>query len=289
MAPAARLPARASAVAAIGEALGIIGPKGVQKVADDLRYPLMSRAGNMDPMFRTGEMYALDPVEALASGYADPDEALRVARQADLQILASHHPRGPLPRYFAGVPDRAVPLYVYPGRSYLGQVGDTGLATTELPFGRQAEVAALNRTPSEITETIRHESGHLLDPLLYQSSGPGVLPIRSRKAQEVARQYDPMGWQAQVRYWANESEIRATLSRLRRLMSQDRLVTTPAQAKEMLDASRLAGTSGQLTNDQARAAFTAEGLLRSKYALERAMPWMTGALSVGAMVPAEEE
>lgn len=271
----------------ISEALATIGPRGVQPVPPDLRYPLMSRAGNMDPMFETGEMYALDPVEALASGYADPAEALRVARQADLQILASHHPRGPLTRSFDGLPDRAVPLYIYPRRSFLGRYGDTGLAETELPFGRQVQVAGL-RTPSEITETIRHESGHLLDPLLYQSSGPGTIPIRSRKAMEVARQYDPMGWQAQARYWANESEIRATLSRLRRLMSQDRLVTTPAQAKEMLDASRLEGTSGQLTNDQARAAFTAEGLLRSKYALERAMPWMTGALSVGAMVPAEE-
>jgi hypothetical protein len=262
---------------------------GVRVPAEDMRWPLLSRAGNMDPRFDDYDLMAVDPVKALASGYADPAEALARARAADVQLLASHHPRGPLARSFAGLEDIEAPLLVYPGRSKLDRAGATGIASSEQPFNRMIQVAAKGRPMDDVVETIRHESGHLLDPLLYSGVGPKKIPITSRIAQEVVQEYDPLNWRSTMNYWSNEAEMRATISRLRRMMSQDRLVTTPAQAREMLDAARLSGASGRPSNLEARAAFTAEGLLRNKAAMERLMPWMTGALTVGAMVPAEEE
>ena len=256
---------------------------GVRRVSDDLKWPLISRAGNLDTVADGGELFALDPVQAVASGYADPAEALSVARKADLQLLDSYHPRGPLPRVFAGLEDREAPLFVYPNRRSLDIGGTTGVASTDQPFSRMAEAAAKGRGLDDIIETIRHESGHLLDPAMYTSSGPGQLAVRSRIARDVAQQYDPLGWKNTERYWANESEMRATVSRLRRLMSQNRLVTTPAQAKEMLEAARLGGRS-PAGNQEARAAFTAEAVLRNKRNMERLMPWMTGALGVGGVM-----
>jgi hypothetical protein len=276
----------AVAQGAIDTAVRRLGPLSVRPVSDDMRYPLISRAGNTDPVATSGQLYALDPVAAVAGGYADPEWALKVARASGLQMLDASHPRGPAARSFDGLYDREVPLYMYPGRSYLKNPGDTGMASTEPPFWRMAEVAALGRSPDEIMETVRHESAHLLDPLMYGNTRIPAIDIRSRAANKIAQEYDPLGWQDRAAYWSNQAEMHATLSRLRRLTSRDHLVTTPQQAKQMLAAAVPSGSSGSsaaLSNDEARAAFTAAGILRSKYALEKLMPWMTGALSAGGV------
>jgi hypothetical protein len=92
----------AVAQGAIDTAVRRLGPLSVRPVSDDMRYPLISRAGNTDPVATSGQLYALDPVAAVAGGYAAPDWALKVARASGLQMLDASHPRGSVGRRRCG-------------------------------------------------------------------------------------------------------------------------------------------------------------------------------------------
>lgn len=80
--------------------------------------------------------------------------------------------------------------------------------------------------------------------------------------------------------------MRATLSRLRRLMSPEKLVTTPQQAEDMLSRviAGQAGEGGAIGDRDLRAGWTAMELLNNRQLMERMMPWMTGALSAGGVM-----
>ena len=261
---------------------------GLRAVPEDLKWPLISRAGNLDQVSGANELYAMLPAEVVASGYADPAEAMRVARQAGLQVLDAAPPRGELPRDFPGLELAEVPAFFYPDRAGIRDALNMGVASVD-PLapspGRQIEVALKGRTLDDVAETVRHEALHLLDPGVYRTTRATPGKWLSKEARDFIRGYAPFDWEDITKYWGNQDEINATLSRIRRLRSPEVLVTTPEQAREMLDATiqRTKG-SGQFTQQDIRDGWTARAVLNSKANLERLMPWMTGALSAGGVM-----
>lgn len=260
---------------------------GLRKVDDALKWPLISRAGNLDQVSDANELFAMLPAKVVASGYADPQEALRVASQAGLQVLGAAPLRASLPRDFPGLDLAEVPAFFYPGRFGIQDGNNVGLASvdplTPAP-GRQIEVALKGRTLDDAAETVRHEALHLLDPGVYRSTRVAPGKFLSKEAKDFIRGYAPFDWEEITRYWGNQDEINATLSRIRRLRSQEELVTTPEQAREMLDrVIQSTGAHGKYTQQDIRDGWTARAVLNSKQNLERLMPWMTGALSAGGV------
>jgi hypothetical protein len=260
---------------------------GLRKVDDALKWPLISRAGNLDQVSGKNELYAMLPAEVVASGYADPAEAMRVARQAGLQVLGAAPPRGEFPRDFPGLDLAEVPAFFYPGRAGIQDGSNLGLASvdplTPAP-GRQIEVALKGRTLDDAAETVRHEALHLLDPGVYRSTRAAPGRFLSNEAKDFIRGYAPFDWEDITKYWGNQDEINATLSRIRRLRSQEELVTTPQQAREMLDrVIQSTKGSGRYTQQDIRDGWTARAVLNSKQNMERLIPWMTGALSAGGV------
>jgi len=260
---------------------------GLRAVDESLKWPLISRAGNLNQASGANELYAMLPAEVVASGYADPAEALRVASRSGLQVLGAAPPRGDVPRDFPGLDLAEVPAFLYPGRTGIQDGNNLGLAgvdmLTQSP-GRQIEVALKGRTLDDAVETVRHEALHLLDPGVYRSNRLSPGKFLSNEAKNFIRGYAPFDWEDLTKYWGNQDEINATLSRIRRLRSQQELVTTPDQAREMLDrVIQSTGASGKYTQQDIRDGWTARAVLNSKQHLERLMPWMTGALSAGGV------
>lgn len=283
------IPAKsASAVNAIRKLLAAdvaAAVPGLRAVDESLKWPLISRAGNLNQLSGKNELYAMLPAEVVASGYADPERALAVARKAGQQLLGTPPRWGPI-RDFEGLGALEVPAFLYPNKVQFrpGEVGRAAVDLLGIVPGRQAMVAMGGRSLDDVSETVRHEAGHLIDPLMYRTSPIQVLG-GSGVASDFLRGQIP-SWRESARYWGNEAEMRATLSRLRRLMSPEQLVTTPQQAEDMLSRA-IAGQTGQggsIGDRDLRAGWTAMELLNNKPLLDRMMPWMTGALSAGGVM-----
>lgn len=263
--------------------------QGLRTVVGDPETFLVARAGNLDPVGARHHVVAARPTLAVASGYADPERALAIARKADLQILDdSPVPGYGLPRDFPGLERDEYPLRLYEDQEFLRPRDRTvGLATADLfspGIGRQAEVSVLGRSGEDVAETVRHELGHLLDPLLYE---PGRFPsvkFLSTDGTNYIKKVLPDQWQSARRYWSNVAETRATLSRIRRLISEDFLPTDSKGARSMLQA-----VVDENEDSKAREIWTALSLLNSKRNFSDFLPWMTGALGVGGVMAGSEE